>query len=59
MNENISNNLFIINQAQDLVALSGRYLSFIGRNLSSALERKSDTQKINTSIDNDPISTIL
>ncbi len=59
MNGNISNNLFIINQAQDLVALSARYLSFIGRSLSSELERKNDTQQINTSIDNDPISTIL
>ncbi|CAF2793021.1 unnamed protein product [Rotaria sp. Silwood2] len=51
-----------LDRAQDLVALSGRYLSLIGRSLTSALERKSDTQQIHrslTSTYNDPISTIL
>ena len=37
--------LFVIPwQAQDLVALTGRYLSLIGRKLTSVLERKSETQ---------------
>jgi hypothetical protein len=42
--------------------LSGRYLSFIGRSLTSALERKNNTQQSHrpsTSGYNDPISTIL
>ncbi|CAF1023237.1 unnamed protein product [Rotaria sordida] len=51
-----------VDRAQDLVALAGRYLSFIGRSLTSALERKCDSQQLHrpsTSTYNDPISTIL
>ncbi|CAF3639551.1 unnamed protein product [Adineta steineri] len=51
-----------VDRAQDLVALTGRYLSFIGRSLTTAMERKSDTQQLqrsSTSAYNDPISTIL
>ncbi|CAF3339033.1 unnamed protein product [Rotaria socialis] len=51
-----------IEKAQDFVTLSGRYLSLIGRSLSSGLERKSDIQQIHrslTSICNDAISTVL
>ncbi|CAF3383714.1 unnamed protein product [Rotaria sp. Silwood1] len=51
-----------VDRAQDFVALAGRYLSFIGRSLTSALERKCDSQQYHrpsTSTYNDPISTIL
>ncbi|CAF1240131.1 unnamed protein product [Adineta ricciae] len=51
-----------VERAQDLVALAGRYLSFVGRSLSTAMERKSENQThLHSSISayHDPISTIL
>ncbi|CAF3632068.1 unnamed protein product [Rotaria socialis] len=51
-----------VDRAQDLVALAGRYLSFIGRSLASALERKTDSQQFHrpgSTSCNDPTSTIL
>ncbi|CAF1426007.1 unnamed protein product [Adineta ricciae] len=49
-----------VERAQDLVALAGRYLSFIGRSLSTAMERKSENHPHSSiSAYHDPISTIL
>ncbi len=56
-NLKISKDFLVFNQAQDLVALTGRYLKYIGRSLTSAMEKKSDTQQIPSY--NNPMSTIL